>query len=312
MPITVTPSVANAKPAVGESPRSIKVMSNHTPMPRAQLGEAPAPTGPEGAAMAPKADGEVQSDNAEADSEAKPLSPQYAALARKEQALRTKEKEIQAQSAAIEDRIKTAVDEALKGYKSRLKEDTFGVLGEEGLTYDQLVELQLNQPNPEFKALKQEVDELKKGVSKRDEEYKTREQAQREAAIKQIESDAGELIESDPEYATIKEAGSIKEVVDLIVNTFDTEGKLMTVEQAAKQIEDKLLAEANKYLGFSKIKSKIPQLTPEAVEASKTEKPADQGIKTLTNSMTSTKQYTARERAMFAAQYGPNWREKIK
>jgi hypothetical protein len=315
--IKVTPLNNTARPQTQTADAKIIKLATSSPKPTPQvLSEIkpPAPTSAEAAAMLSEPSTDVQSDNGEANSEAKPLSPQYAALARKEQALRTKEKEIQAKEAAIEDRIKSAVDEALNGYKSRLKEKTFEELNEIGLTYDSLVEMQLNGPaqiDPELKALKDEINALKASQTKQVEENTTRAQQQREAAIQQLTDDVQSLVSEGEEYSTVKEAEATKEVVDLIVKTFDETGKILKVEDAAKQIEDKLVKEAEKYLGFSKIKNKIPQLTPEAVSEAKAT-PTQQPIKTLTNSMTTTKQLSPRERAIMAATYGPNWRDKIK
>jgi len=291
----VMPIDSFAKPQTApESPRIIKALTNaspHNPTVSAQQAP-PATSAPEAAALTAP---EGQTDTTEANSEAKPLSPQYAALARKEAAVRTREKDLQAKEAAF--KANESELNTLKAFKAKLQESPLDALNELGITYDQLVEQAVNQPNPEMKSVKDELKAIKEAQAKQEESAKARETAQREAAVSQIRHDAEALVESDPNFATVKEAGATEDVVDLIVRTFDESGKLLTVEEAATAIENEYLEEAMKITSFTKVKAK---LTPQVVEASKEKQPQATGIKTLTNTMTSNRPLTARERAIMA------------
>ena len=65
------------------------------------------------------------------------------------------------------------------------------------------------------------------------------------AALKQIERDTQSLVSTDPEtYEMIKSTGSVKDVVELIEATYKEEGRLMTVEEAAQEVEEYLADEA--------------------------------------------------------------------
>lgn len=310
----IQPIDSHARPQTGPSTQDVRVIKAITRAnasnPTVQTQSPPAPTAPEAAAVvAPPVEG--QEGNTETEGEAKPLSPQYAALARKEQAIRSREKDLQAKEAAFKSQESEL--QSLKDKIQRLSEpgSALEVLNEMGISYDQLVEQAVNQPDPQIKSIQQEMKAIRDAQTRSEETSKARETAQRDAAIKKIEQDITSLVETSPDFSTVKEAGAVSRVVDKIVKTFDESGTLMTIEEATQVIEDELLEEATKFTSYSKIKAK---LTPAALEAPKAELKStsqQQPLKTLTNSMTATKVYSPRERALLAAQYGPNWREKV-
>lgn len=231
--------------------------------------------------------------------EAKQLDPQHEALAKKESAIRAREREIQAKEAALEERVRQAVEEALGKYRGRLKQSPLDVLNEEGLTYDQLVDQAINAPDPAARNIQQKLIEIEANQKRFEEESRKAADSQREGAIKQIRYDVQELVESDVAYETIKATESIDDVVELITRTFDKEGKLLTVDQASKMVEDELLEEAIKIASLSKVKAKLaPTLTPELVQNSKQQSPKQ--ATTLTNDMSSKRPMTSRERAIAA------------
>lgn len=291
----ITQIDATARPQTTPEPaRIIKAMTNANPINptiSAQSPQQPAPTAPEAAALG----SERQDGKDEVNGEAKPLSPQYAALARKEAAMRTREKELQTKEASFKSQESEIA--AMKAQIQKLKENPLEVLNSLGITYDQLVEQAVNQPNPELQSVQNEIKALKDAQKASEEASKSRESAQRDAAIKQIEHDVTDLVENNPEFSTVKEAGAASDVVELIVKTFDETGKLLTVDEAAQAIETELFEEAMKITGFSKVKAK---LTPQVVEANKETVSKQQPIKTLTNTMSTTRALTHRERAILA------------
>lgn len=233
------------------------------------------------------------------DPEATPIDPKFEALAKQQAVFRTKEREFQAKEAALEARVKAAVDEALNGYKGRLKKAPLDVLNEEGLTYDQLVEQAVNAPDPATRAIQDKLQSIEERQNKLAEDAQNSAKSQRDAAVKQIRYDVSDLIETDTQFETIKATGSTDDVVELITRTFDETGKLMTVEQAAQKVEEELFEEAKKIAGLAKVKASFkPELTPETLQQAKQQSGQKQSMTTLTNNMTSTRPLSARERAI--------------
>ena len=237
-----------------------------------------------------------QPSTAEGQIVATPLDPKLDALAKREVAFLAKEKAFKAQQAAMGEQIKAEVEKALGTYRSRLKAKPLDVLNEEGLTYDQLVEQAITMVNnPGANETQTRLEAIETAQKKLSEDAQKSAQSQREAAIKQLTFDATDLIESDPSFETIKATESVSDVVDLITKTFDETGKLMSVEHAAKLVEEELLTEAIKIAGLAKVKAK---LTPEIVQETKQQSPQQQT--TLTNTMNANRKLTSRERAILA------------
>lgn len=279
---------------VTDAPRTIKANTDANPIDLNKLkATAPEPV----ATPEPVAAGQTPSAEGQPD-EATALDPKYEALAKKESTFLAKEREFKAKEAEFETKIQEAINKALSEYKAKLKADPLGELNNEGVTYDSLVEQAVNAPNPELKSVQTKIEALEKKLTTAHEEAQKRESAQREAAITQIRNDAKRLVESDPEFETIKTTESVEEVVGLIVKTFDDTGALLTVQDAAKQVEEKHFQRALKISEMKKLKAK---LTPEIVEAAKQDVTKQSPtIKTLTNNISSTRQLTAKERAILA------------
>lgn len=265
---------------------------------------------------------------AEAAPEETPLSAQYAQLARKEKAMRQEAQRLKAERQALENErnaLKTPPPPVYDPNKhidrQRLIEDPLNTLADLGLTYDQLVQAQLNAPSPEsmqlnrtIKALETKIAQLEEGQNKTNKSFEEQQQNSYKQALNQIGQEAKKLIYTDPNFETIKATNNVKEVVKLIEDTWKEEGRLMTVEEACDEVENYLVEEATKIAQLKKIQSR---LKPAAVPASEPAKrPAEvkdtkKQQTTLTNSMTTARNYTAKERAILAAQYGPNWRSKV-
>ncbi len=267
------------------------VKVNTQAAPDAPILEQPEPKAP----VTPELTSQSDSPEELSSEASKLLSPEHTALARKEKAMRDREKDLQAKEAALEQRIKTAVDEALGGYKTRLKLAPLDVLNEEGLTYDQLVEQAVNQPDPETRTFQSKLDKLEQTVSKQQEEAQKRDQAQRDSAINQIRHNVKSLVNSDEAFETIKGTDNYEDVVNKIVTTFDETGLMMSIEDAAKEVEEELFQEAIKIASLNKVKNK---LTPQAVQETKPQSTEKQQIKTITNNMSTSKPLSARDRAI--------------
>ena len=208
------------------------------------------------------------------------ISPKFAALARKEKELR---RAVEAQRAR-EEQLKSKESEYQTNYvpKSRLLEDPLSALSELGITYDQIVQMALKpQKDPTIAALEKEIQALKKTSEDNTTSMQAQQAAQYEQALNQIRNDTKQLVSANAEFETIKSQGAEEAVVKLIEETFKADGFVMSIDDAAKAVEDYLVEEGLKYAQLSKVQAR---LKPKVEE-----QPPQQGtqpIKTLTNAAT--------------------------
>jgi hypothetical protein len=247
-------------------------------------------------------------------------SQEWAKLARQERQLRAKAqeqeakfKQREAQLQAREAEAQSKADIYQKGYVSieDIKRDILGVAEKAGLTYDEIANQMMNPTkiDPRLQStidsLKAEINELKKGTTEANERMTRQQQDSYNAAVKQIEMDTRKLVSSDPNFETIKTTGSVKDVVELITKTYEKDGVLLTVEEAANEVENYLIDEAMKLTRIEKIKRKL-NTTANSGKAQKTAQTADTKadaqpqMKTLTNTVASSRKLSARERALLA------------
>jgi hypothetical protein len=247
------------------------------------------------------------------------LSRQFAQLARQEKQLRIK---VQQQRAALDAREADlkAREAALtsnpqfdpKDYipRSRIKQEALTVLAEEGVSYDELTQQIISrQPvDPQLQAhinrLEAKLASMEKQAEQSQKSYTEQQQQAYQAAVKQIETDARSLVKSDPEaYEAIAKTGSVKDVVDLIVKTHEKTGTVMSVEEAAQEVENYLVDEGfNVSTRIEKIKRRIQQAAQpkESTQKTQAKQAATPSMKTLTNATASSRKLSAKERAILA------------
>lgn len=241
-----------------------------------------------------------------------PLSKQYAIIARKEKALRTKMQEVKAKELelatreqALKSQPQAKIDESKFIALDKLQQDPITTLLRAGISYDQITQMVLNQPQMD-PATKVMMDELKSEINRLkgdQEEFKKTSQNQQTQAYKQavaqIRSEAQALVRNDEAFETINATGSVDDVVQLIEETFKADGILLSVEEAAREVEEYLVEQAAK---FGRLKKVQQRLAPTKQEAPKSQAPAGQQtqMKTLTNAVGSTRQLSAKERAILA------------
>lgn len=257
------------------------------------------------------------------------LSPQYAALARREralrrqiQALRQKETELKAKEEQSSRYVDP--DKFKQELRQRAQVDPMGMMQEFGLSYDQLTNLMLNQPSAEqqeIARLKQEIQTIKEAQGKTNERFDQEQQKAYDQAVKQIRSEAENMVSSDSRFETVKEMGQVEAAVELIKLNFEKEGTLMSIEEALESVEDYLIDEAVRVAKLKKVQAKLTpaqeQAVAEAVQtqttasAPKTHAPSiiekTQPMKTLTHrdTVSVTKPLSGkdrRERAILAFQ----------
>lgn len=247
-----------------------------------------------------------------------PLSSQYALLARKERALRAK---VQQQESALKAReqaflereaaLKAKESEYESNYisKSRFKNDPLAVLTEEGVSYDEITNAILNPQSKQDPRILAEIEKLKAEVQaskdyqvKAKEEYAAQQKQAYDQAVKQIRNEAQQLIQSDPAYEMIKETKSVSDVVELIEKTYAEDGILLSVEEAAVEVEEYLTTEAARLAKINKIRTKLQEVqkSSEQKQQASSPKQPQSGMKTLTNQVNASKPMNARERAIAA------------
>ncbi len=205
--------------------------------------------------------------------------PKLEVFARKEKQLRAQQRQLQAEKQAWEAERTKYQTEYMP--KSRLTEDPIGVLSESGIGLDKLSELLLNTPasanDPTIRALKAEIASIKASQEQAKQQTQEAVTQQYQQAIKQISNEVKLLVDSDSQFNAVKSMGMQEAVTELIEQTFNKEGYLMDISDAAKKVEEFLRSE------HTKVQNALNPPAPVSAPA----KPAvtSQGIKTLTNSV---------------------------
>jgi hypothetical protein len=237
----------------------------------------------------------------QASEENKPLSPQFAALAKQKRAQQLKEQELLAKEKALE--INQGGMKSLDEYRARIKANALSVLQEEGVTYDQLTEqiLASNQENADLAALKAEIKALKEGFDNQSKSQTEREAQVERQVLAQIRRDADQLIaQGGDEYEMVREAGYTPKVVELIHKTLQKTGEILDVAEAASLIEKELLEESLKFARIKKVQSRLNP-APTQTRAVKYDRPGTKVMRTLTNrDGVSSVSMSKRERAIAA------------
>lgn len=248
---------------------------------------------------------------------------QFAEIARQERILRAKaqkqQQELTDQRAALEAEKQALTNKAKEyedGYvsKSKLKSDLIGTLEAEGYSYDEITQRVLNQSpkdpriEAEMQALRDELKALRGGL---DEAKQSTAKAQADAyqqALTQLKTDATKLIKDNPEFEAIDKTEAVQDVVDLIEQVYKKDGIVMSVQEAAQEVENYLVEESyNTVTRIDKIKKRLAEeaartaapkpVTQEDTKAKPEETPQ---MKTLTNNVSSTRKLSSRERAIMA------------
>lgn len=205
------------------------------------------------------------------------LSPQVAALARKEQRFRQQQQEMEKERASIAAEKEEIAQ--LKAMKAKLAAKDYS--GLDGLVdyneYSQYQVDKLNGSDPvaeEIKRLNGKLNDLEK--STQDNVTK-----QFEAAVSERRTATNALIESSPEFPRIKKAKAQEAVVKHILDTWENDSQELSIEQAAKEVEQLLVEKAKQWAALLEDEKEA------VVEGEKKQlPPLKQGLKTLTNQVT--------------------------
>lgn len=217
------------------------------------------------------------------------LSPQLAALARKEAKFRQQEQAFKAEQAKLE--TERAEISKLKDLKTKLDAKDYSILDSLGVSYEEWTNYLISKGEAEKPEL-QAVKALEEKVKTLEESQKSQVSKQYEATIEQYKRDIKSTIEANAEYSSIKEKKAEGYVLQHILDTFNEEGEILTVDQAAKDIEEAIIEEAKEWQSLSKLKA--------AIEPEKKQLPAPRsGLRTLTNEVTQVIPSTPRNQFQF-------------
>lgn len=192
-----------------------------------------------------------------------PLSPQFAAMARKEKALAARIRQ-------FEEREKQFVSKESE-YQSKyvpkdlIAEDPVNFLFQNGYTPEKLAQALIDSQDPQNGALtdlRKQIKALTDAQEKAKVDSKDAEGKRYEQAKGLIRKDVERLVTGNDEFETINAMGAADSVIALMEATLEEDGYMPTVEEAAADVEAHLQEEAFKYAQLKKIKARLSPPTP--------------------------------------------------
>jgi hypothetical protein len=231
--------------------------------------------------------------------ETKPLSPQFAALAKQRREIQLERQKLDAEKAALT----TSADKSLTEYRERIKANALSVLMEEGVTYDQLTEqiLASNQGSEDVSQLKAEIKAIKESLENQTKSLSEKDQLTEKRVLAQTQRDVDALVAEGDDYEMIREAGYAPKVVELIHRTYKETGEILDNKEAANLIEAELLEESLKFARIKKVQSQLNPVSTGQRPPLKQEQAGTKLMRTLTNrDGASTTSMSKRERAIAA------------
>ncbi len=205
------------------------------------------------------------------------LSPKVSALARKEQAQRLKEKALLQREKDLADKLAKA--EKFEELTKKLANKDYSAADELGLQYEEYVKHELNKEatkNPEEERVRQ-LEERLEALQKAQEEKEVKEYQANQALWKQ---EIVKVAKENDDFSTVRELGAEDIVLQHINDSFEEDNVELTVEQALKDIEEALVARAEKFASVTKVKNKLSENKVLGAPKSK--------ISTITQNMTTT------------------------
>jgi vacuolar-type H+-ATPase subunit H len=207
----------------------------------------------------------------------KPRADRFALLARKEQDLFRKQQAVKQQQQILAQQA-----EQLRAFEQAKKQallNPLDALKQLGLTYEQITEFVLNDnkptPNAEVMSVRQELEEFKR--SQREEQQKLLEEQremqtqEQQAIIETFREEVGEYVSQHAEtYELTNLYGGANLVSDVIEEHFKQSGKLLTIPEAAKLVEEhyeELARKAQQTKKFAVTQQKVASTQAQATTA---------------------------------------------
>ena len=198
------------------------------------------------------------------------FASKFAALSRKEKALRDREAEYESKFEEMERRLaeyETQSQEPEVDWEQLLRRDPLRALEEAGLGYDKLTELALNDgkltPDMQMSAMREEIErDYKRKFEDLEERLQAKEEAEAEEYYNNIQDnfqhEIGSFVRENGEnyeLITASEADSL--VYDVIEEHYNETGRILDLKEAADAVESYLEDEAGKLLKLRKISSRL-------------------------------------------------------
>lgn len=183
---------------------------------------------------------------------------------------------------------------------------------EVGVTYEEMVDIYGRQPETEgdrqVLALQKQIAALEERLQKADEAQQNRQSEAYQNAKKQLSREVGRLVEDNQDFALIGSSHSQNLVVDYIEKVYQEEGELISVEEAAKEVEDALLEQAASMAKLEKVRKQIgenPQgaQSQTAPEKEASETPTEQKIPARAGGTTLSNRLIAESRSRTLTRY---------
>ena len=222
-------------------------------------------------------------------------SPQLSILAKREKALQKQREEIQKSKLDIDSKYEEI--NKFKSLKEQAKNNPLKFLEEAGLTYEELTNFILNGNKPtaemETSSIKSEMQKLRDEIAQREQERensaKAMDEKRAQEAISNFKENITGFLTGKPDDFEL--CNNYPESVDLIYDVIEAHfaqtEKVMSMEEAAKLVEDHFESEAMKVTSFKKIQSKLAP-KPAPTEEDGFQKAKQQASPTLNNSMSQT------------------------
>lgn len=233
--------------------------------------------------------------------ETRPISPQFAALAKAKRALQVKESEL----AKREEALKTQNPAGNGDYisKADLLANPMKVF-EAGVTYDQLTEAILSTQNAPLDSNKLRA-EIKEDLLKElTGQFSTRDQQAETQVLEDIGREVVQTVKAQPEqFEAVAKANAYEDVKALIHRTWKQTGEILDVTEALELVENQLIEEALPFAQLKKVQSRLtPQQEQQVEKIPTAPKPNTKIMRTLTNRDNASQVMDRRQRAIMAMQ----------
>ncbi len=207
------------------------------------------------------------------------FASKFAALSRKEKALRDRESEYESKFEEMERRLaeyEAQSQEPEVDWEHMLRNDPLRALEEAGLGYDKLTELALNDgkltPDMQLAAMRQELEnDYQRKFEELEERLNAKEQSEVESYYDSVQENfqdeiAG-VVMSDPDRFELVQASEASALVyDVIEEHYNETGRVLDIEEAADAVESYLEEEAGKLMKLKKLSSRLG-IDPRELEA---------------------------------------------
>lgn len=200
------------------------------------------------------------------------FAAKFAALSRKEKQIRQREAQITQQLQEMEQKLKAfeaekSELEKFKALPDRLKKETLKVLEEQGVKFEDLAQMVLNDGKPTQDMV---LTEYEKKVTAKIEEFERKmaekekkEQEERvQSAVEGFKAQLTDFVNTTEDYELIRANDYVGEVFDVIEMHHEKTGEILSNKEACDIVEAYLLEEAKKLVDREKVKKLLQPSTP--------------------------------------------------